>query len=53
MNKVLAINLSMRSHKDIDMDYIAVLVLPVHMQTPRLPDSMPVTVNVPTTRGEN
>lgn len=27
----------MRSHKDIDMDYIAALVLPLVMQTPRSP----------------
>lgn len=33
----MAIHCSMRSHKDNDMDYIAVLVLPLLMQTPRRP----------------
>lgn len=52
MSKVMAINFSMRSHNDINMD-IAVLFAPLLMQPSRLPDFLSVTVNVPTTRGEN
>lgn len=37
MNKVMTINFSMRSHKHIYMDFVAVVVLPLPMQTPRLP----------------
>jgi len=37
MSKVMAIHVSMRSHDDIDTDYIAVLALPLLMQTCRLP----------------
>ncbi len=53
MNQVKAINFSIRCHKDIDMDCFVVLVLPSLLQPPRLPDFLPVTVNVPRTRGEN
>lgn len=53
MNQVKPINFSIRSNKDIEMDCIVVLVLPLTEQPPRLPDFLPVTVNVPRTHGES
>lgn len=52
MNKVMALTFSMRSHNDIYMDYIAGFTPRPSSSARRLPDFLPVTVNVPTTPGE-